>query len=76
MAAADLVRAIQSAEKTLLREVSIFDIYAGKGIEDGKKSIALTVTLQADDRTLTEAEIESVTKAIVASAMKLGAVLR
>lgn len=76
MAAADLVRAIQGAEKTLLRDVTIFDVYAGKGIEDGKKSIALTVTLQADDRTLTEAEIETVTKTIMASAMKLGAVLR
>lgn len=76
MAAADLVRAIQGAEKTLLRDVTIFDVYAGKGVEDGKKSIALTVTLQADDCTLTEAEIETVTKAIIAGAMKLGAVLR
>lgn len=76
LAAADLVRAIQGAEKTLLRDVTIFDVYAGKGVEDGKKSIALTVTLQADDRTLTEADIETVTKAIMASAMKLGAALR
>jgi phenylalanyl-tRNA synthetase beta chain len=76
MAAADLLRAIQGAEKTLLRDVTIFDVYQGKGIEDGKKSIALTVTLQADDRTLTDAEIEAVSQAIIAGAMKVGAVLR
>ena len=75
-AAADLLRAVQSAEKTLLRDVTIFDVYQGKGVADGKKSIALTVTLQADDRTLTEAEIEATSKAVIASAMKIGAVLR
>ena len=76
VAAADLVKAIHAAEKNLLREVTIFDVYTGKGVDDGKKSIALTVTLQADDRTLTESEIDAVAKAIIASAMKVGAVLR
>lgn len=76
MAAADLLKAIQSAEKTLLRDATIFDVYAGKGVDDGKKSIALTITLQADDRTLTDGEIETVAKAIIANAMKVGAVLR
>lgn len=74
--ASDLVVAINKAEKSLLRGVTIFDVYAGKGIEPGKKSIALSVTLQADDRTLTDAEIEAVSQAIVGSAMKLGATLR
>ena len=76
LGAADLVKAINAAEKTLLRDVSIFDVYTGKGVADGKKSIALTVTLQADDRTLTDGEIDAVAKAIIASAMKAGAVLR
>lgn len=75
-AANELVRAVQSAEKTLLRDVQIFDVYQGKGVADGKKSIALTITLQADDRTLTEAEIEGASKAVIASAMKIGAILR
>lgn len=74
--ASDLVGAINKAEKQLLRSVSIFDVYQGKGVEPGKKSIALSVTLQANDRTLTDAEIEAVSQAIVGSVMKLGAVLR
>lgn len=74
--AADLVRAITAAEKTLLRDVTIFDIYTGKGVAEGQKSIALSVTLQADDRTLKEAEIEAVASAILTSAKKVGAVLR
>ncbi len=74
--AADLVAAVNKAEKTLLREVTIFDVYAGKGIEPGHKSIALTITLQADDRTLTDAEIEAVSQNIVTSARKIGATLR
>ncbi len=74
--ASDLVVAINKAEKNLLRGVTIFDVYQGKGVPEGKKSIALSVTLQADDRTLTDAEIEAVSQAIVGSAMKLGATLR
>lgn len=74
--AAELVKAVHAAEKTLLRSVTIFDVYAGKGIEPGQKSIALTVTLQADDRTLTDAEIEAISSAIVTSARKVGATLR
>lgn len=74
--AADLVAAINKAEKNLLRAVTIFDVYQGKGVEPGKKSIALSVTLQAGDRTLTDAEIEAVSQAIIGSAMKLGASLR
>lgn len=76
VAGAELIRAVQSAEKALLRDVTIFDVYQGKGVADGKKSIALSVSLQADDRTLTEAEIEAVSKAILTSAMKIGAILR
>jgi phenylalanyl-tRNA synthetase beta chain len=74
--AADLVIAVNKAEKTLIRSVAIFDVYQGKNLPEGKKSIALCVTLQADDRTLTDAEIENVTRAIITSATTLGAVLR
>ncbi|PZP85855.1 MAG: phenylalanine--tRNA ligase subunit beta [Azospirillum brasilense] len=74
--AAELVVAVNKAEKSLLRDVTVFDVYAGKGVPEGKKSIALSVTLQAADRTLTDAEIETVSQAIVASAMKSGATLR
>lgn len=71
-----LIAAINKAEKQLIRDVAIFDVYQGKGMAEGKKSIAVTVTLQADDRTLTDAEIEKVSQAIVTGAMGIGATLR
>ncbi len=74
--AADLVNAITKAEKTLLQAVTVFDVYQGKGVEEGKKSVAISVTLQAADRTLTDAEIETVVRSIVANVSKTGAVLR
>lgn len=76
IAASDLIVAVQKAEKQLLQGVALFDVYEGKGVAEGKKSIALTVTLQASDRTLTDAEIETVSKNIIAGAAKVGAVLR
>ena len=76
IAAAELLKAVHASEKTLLKNVTIFDVYCGKGVAEGQKSIALTFTLQADDRTLTEAEIEAASQAVIASAMKMGAVLR
>jgi phenylalanyl-tRNA synthetase beta chain len=76
VSAAELVKHVNAAEKQLLRDVTIFDVYQGKGVEDGRKSIALTITLRADDRTLTDAEIEAVASAILTSVKKVGAVLR
>lgn len=74
--AADIVKAVEGAEKNLIRSVSLFDVYQGKGVEAGKKSIALSVTLQAADRTLTDAEIEEVAKKVIASASQIGLSLR
>jgi phenylalanyl-tRNA synthetase beta chain len=55
----------------------VFDLYAGKGVPEGKKSLAITVTLQPVERTLTDAEIEAVSNKIVAQVVKAtGAVLR
>ncbi len=76
MAAAELLKAVRASEKTLLRDVTIFDVYTGKGVEPGKKSMALTVTLQADDRTLTDAEIEAASQSIITGVRKIGGVLR
>lgn len=76
MPVSDLIAAVNKADKALLRSVTIFDVYHGKNIGEGKKSIALTVTLQADDRTLTDAEIEKVSAVIIESCAKAGAVLR
>ncbi len=74
--AADILKAVENAEKNLIRSVSLFDVYQGKGVEPGKKSIALSITLQAADRTLTDAEIEDVAKKVVAAVAALGLVLR
>jgi phenylalanyl-tRNA synthetase beta chain len=75
--AGDLVRAAQSVDKKLITEVTVFDVYEGKGIEDGKKSIAISVTIQPRDKTMTDAEIEAIAEKIVVEVTKkTGGVLR
>jgi phenylalanyl-tRNA synthetase beta chain len=75
--AADILRAAQSADRKLISSVSVFDVYEGAGIEPGKKSIAIAVTLQPREKTLTDAEIEAVAARIVAEVGKrTGGVLR
>jgi phenylalanyl-tRNA synthetase beta chain len=72
-----LVRAARNADKALITGARVFDLYAGKGVAEGKKSIAIAVTLQPVERTLTDAEIEAVSAKIVAQVAKAtGAVLR
>ncbi len=61
----------------LLRGVKLFDIYRGTGVPEGKKSMAFSLELRADDRTLTDADSEAVvTKVLAALADKLGTILR
>jgi phenylalanyl-tRNA synthetase beta chain len=67
---ADIVRAAQSADRKLITNVSVFDVYEGKGIEPGKKSIAIAVTLQPREKTLTDEEIEALAGKIVADVGK------
>jgi phenylalanyl-tRNA synthetase beta chain len=75
--AGDLVRAAQGADKTLIAVARVFDIYEGPGVLEGAKSVALEVTLQPREKTLTEAEIEAVSARIVAAVEKsAGAKLR
>jgi phenylalanyl-tRNA synthetase beta chain len=64
------------AARSLLENVEIFDVYQGKGVPDGKKSVAIAVTLRAADRTLTDADVQAVVDALVASARELGAEVR
>ena len=74
---AELSACILKAGGKLLREVRLFDIYRGKGIEEGKKSTAFSLTLRADDRTLTDADSDGVIAAVLnALETKLGAKLR
>jgi phenylalanyl-tRNA synthetase beta chain len=68
--AGDLVRAAQSAERKLITNVNVFDVYEGEGIAPGKKSIAIAVTLQPRDKTMTDQEIDAVAAKIVAEVGK------
>jgi phenylalanyl-tRNA synthetase beta chain len=75
--AEDVLKAVRAAEKRLVREVRLFDVYAGKGLPEGRKSLAVAVRLQAPDRTLAEGEIEAVANRIVSAVEKsCGATLR
>ncbi|HIY16797.1 MAG TPA: phenylalanine--tRNA ligase subunit beta, partial [Candidatus Intestinimonas stercorigallinarum] len=68
---------IRKGAKGLLKDVSLFDIYRGKGIPEGKKSVAFNLVLRADDRSLTAAEADEDVKAILQLLEReLGAVLR
>ncbi len=68
--AGDIVRAAQGVDRKLITAVDVFDLYEGKGIEDGKKSIAIAVTLQPRDKTLTDQEIDAVAAKIVTEVTK------
>jgi phenylalanyl-tRNA synthetase beta chain len=75
--AGDLVRAAQNIDRKLIANVTVFDLYQGKGIDPDKKSIAIAVTLQPRDKTMTDEEIDAVAAKIVAEvSRRTGGVLR
>ena len=75
--AADIVRTAQGVDKKLIVGVTVFDVYEGKGIDPGKKSIAIAVTMQPREKTMTDAEIDALAAKIVAEVSKrTGGVLR
>ena len=68
---------IEKSAGKLLRSIRLFDIYRGTGIADGKKSMAFSLELRADDRTLTDADSEQVISRVLAALQnELNAVLR
>jgi phenylalanyl-tRNA synthetase beta chain len=72
--AAELVKAVKGVDKVLISDVNVFDLYK---LEGGKTSLAVEVTLQPRDKTLTEPEIEALSEKIIATAQKaVGASLR
>ena len=74
--AADIVKAALGADRALLTDAQVFDVYRGPGLPEGSKSVAVAVTLQPRERTLTDAEIDGVVAKIVAEvAKKTGATL-
>jgi phenylalanyl-tRNA synthetase beta chain len=75
--AGDIVRAAQGVDKKLITGVTVFDVYEGKGIDETKKSVAIAVTIQPREKTLTDQEIDAVAAKIVAEVTKkTGGVLR
>jgi phenylalanyl-tRNA synthetase beta chain len=75
--AGELVRPILGADKALIDDARVFDVYQGPGVPEGMKSVAVEVTVQPREKTLTDAEIEALSGRIVAAAEKaVGAKLR
>ena len=73
----EILNFIKNTDKNLIRNVNLFDIYSGEKIEKGKKSIAISVTIQDDNKTLTEKDISDVSKLIIEGARtKFSAYLR
>jgi phenylalanyl-tRNA synthetase beta chain len=65
-----LLKAVKDADKGLIVEANLFDIYVGKGVPEGKKSVAVGITLQPTEKTLTDAEIEAVAAKVTAEVAK------
>ena len=75
--AADVMKVAQTADRTLIADGRVFDVYAGPGIPSGKKSVAIALTIQPKDKTLTDVELEALAAKVVADVTKkTGGVLR
>lgn len=70
VAAGDLTKAVAGADKALIKEARVFDVYRGQGVPEGSKSVAVEILVQPRDKTLTEAEIEALSAKVVAAADK------
>ena len=68
--AGDLLRAALGADKKLITDVNLFDLFEGGTLGEGKKSLAIEVTLQPRDKTLTDDEIETVSQAVISAVKK------
>jgi phenylalanyl-tRNA synthetase beta chain len=68
--AEDVLKAARNVDRQLIEQASLFDVYEGKGVGEGKKSLAIAVRLQPRDKTLTDAEIDAVAQKIVAAVTK------
>ena len=77
ISADQLIRAARNVDKKLVADVSLFDVFEGGALGEGKKSLAIEVTLQPVEKTLTDEDIEAVSKKIITAVEKAtGGVLR
>src|SRR5207249_6197338 len=75
--AADILAAVRGSGAPNLELTDIFDVYEGKGLPEGKRSVAISMTFCAEDRTLTDAEVEVAQASVIAALEgKLGAQIR
>jgi phenylalanyl-tRNA synthetase beta chain len=71
-----LVRAVRGADKGAIMDARLFDVFAGQGVPEGLKSLAIEVTLQPGEKSFTDEELKGLADRIVAAAAKQGATLR
>jgi len=74
--AGDLLRAVRGADKANVVEARVFDDFRGQGVPEGRKSLAIEVTLQPGEKSYTDEDLKRIAESIVAAAGKLGATLR
>lgn len=74
--AAEIEKAIKKASGKLLEKVTLFDVYKGKQIEEGKKSISYSISMRSHDGTLTDEQADSVMKKVLKELKNIGAELR
>jgi phenylalanyl-tRNA synthetase beta chain len=70
VAAGDVMKAASAADKALISSVRVFDLYEGDALGAGKKSLGIEVTLSPSEKTLTDAEIDAVSKKVIAEVKK------
>jgi phenylalanyl-tRNA synthetase beta chain len=71
-----LLRAVRGADRQAIAGVALFDVFAGAGVPEGQKSLAVEVVLQPGEKSFTEEELKAISARIVAAAAKAGARLR
>ena len=71
-----LVRAVKGADKRNIVDARLFDLFAGPGVDEGRKSLAIEVTLQPGDKSFSQDELDAISAAVVKAAEKLGGALR
>ena len=76
VAADALVRAVRGADKAVIAAVRVFDLFRGGGVDDGRKSVGIEVTMQPGERSFTDDDLKAAREKVIAAAQKLGASLR
>ncbi|AMK25031.1 phenylalanine--tRNA ligase subunit beta [Sphingobium sp. TKS] len=71
-----LVRAVKGADKKAIVDARLFDVFVGPGVEEGKKSLAIEITLQPGEKSFSQEELDAISAAVVKAAEKLGGSLR